>query len=271
MKKVKPVPEAVSEMPETVQEKLDRLSMTANAISDEYDLAARNHETWKPMVSDKDLHDRIGRSFAAHTFGWIRDAVRRDMVLALMRIWDSGKGTLNLFRLMEDIDNPEIMDALVARRSERVPASIEPQMRQRLSDQRERLRAMIDEYGEGGASEGTLDRLRIVRNGVLAHNLSTKRNGKKMPDDLTDAMVDQFYQHTSGIVRGVLSLLDATAYNPDEAAAQYGQCAGYFWEGVKGEQTEGHPHMARTAATRARLAEKGFLPSKIAPTDGAAT
>ena len=255
-------------MPESIDEKLDRLAKKAGAISGEYDLASKVHETWKPMISDQQLHNRIGKSYSANTFVVIRDALRRDMVMALMRIWDNGDDTLSLFALLQEIDVPDVMDALVARRSERLVKAgipgIEQQVREQLSGQREKLRVMIAEYGAGGASADTLGYLRDVRNTRLAHNLSTKRKKKgslkRLPEDKG---IEQFYLHTSGIVKGVLHLLAGNAYEPDEAAAIYRDYAAYFWEGVKGEQTEGHPHMVRTAATRAWLVEQGFLPKKV--------
>ena len=42
---------------------------------------------WKPAAYDRDLHQRLGTSYAANTFNVIRQVLRREMVLALWRIW----------------------------------------------------------------------------------------------------------------------------------------------------------------------------------------
>ena len=58
---------------------------SVNAAQQEFDMTVMFHETWKPTAYDDDLHRRMGTSYATHTFKVLRMALRREMVLALMR------------------------------------------------------------------------------------------------------------------------------------------------------------------------------------------
>jgi hypothetical protein len=50
------------------------------------------HETWKPIAYDNDLHRRMRTSYATNTFNIVRVALRRKMVLALLRLDGSEAG-----------------------------------------------------------------------------------------------------------------------------------------------------------------------------------
>ncbi len=66
--------------------KIVAMRKLVTAAMEEFNMAVTFHEVWKPTVHDKDLHSRMGRSFATHAFLTIRTALRREMVLALARI-----------------------------------------------------------------------------------------------------------------------------------------------------------------------------------------
>jgi hypothetical protein len=69
---------------------------------------------------------------------------------------------------------------------------------------------------------------------------------------LTGRYIESFYQDTSELVRLLLSLIEALAYDPQDAALVYRHYATLFWAGVRGEQTEGHPnYRARPRGTPA--------------------
>ena len=67
------------------------LEAMVTAMTEEFDLATSFHEIWKPAVADSDLHKRMGKSYATQAFLVIRMALRREMLLALTRMWDSNK------------------------------------------------------------------------------------------------------------------------------------------------------------------------------------
>src|SRR4051812_39505922 len=60
------------------------------AMQEEFDQAVMFHEVWKPTANDDQLHKRMGKSYATQTFLVVRMALRREMILALLRIWDTG-------------------------------------------------------------------------------------------------------------------------------------------------------------------------------------
>ena len=51
-------------------------------------MAIAFHEVWKPAAYDKSLHERMGVSLATNAFHVVQAALRREMLLALMRLWD---------------------------------------------------------------------------------------------------------------------------------------------------------------------------------------
>jgi hypothetical protein len=51
-------------------------------------MAVTFHEVWKPAAYNEDLRERMGVSYATNAFYVVRTAVRREMLLALTRLWD---------------------------------------------------------------------------------------------------------------------------------------------------------------------------------------
>jgi hypothetical protein len=60
--------------------------------------------------------------------------------------------------------------------------------------------------------------------------------------DRSDEQIEAFYQDNATIVGKLLSLVNATAYDPLTTAGVYKRYAFEFWAGARGEKTEGHPH-----------------------------
>src|ERR1700761_6716117 len=71
--------------------KIVDLRQMVTVAQQEFDMAVAFHEVWKPAAYDHDLHNRLGTSFATQAFFVARTALRRETVLALMRLWDSTK------------------------------------------------------------------------------------------------------------------------------------------------------------------------------------
>ena len=69
--------------------RITALRAKVTAAHEEFDMAVTFHEAWKPAAYDSDLHVRMGASYASHTFLTVRTALRREMLLALMRLWDN--------------------------------------------------------------------------------------------------------------------------------------------------------------------------------------
>src|SRR5438045_716317 len=84
------------------------------AADEEFHIALAFHEAWKPAAYDKGLHDRIGRSYAANTFRVIAAALRREMLLALLRLWDSNSRAVRMRSVGKTLRKPEVVDELAA-------------------------------------------------------------------------------------------------------------------------------------------------------------
>lgn len=81
----------------------------------EFDMALTFQETWKPAAYDKDLHKRMGDSFATHTFLVVRSALRREMLLALMRLWDKDSRAVRMKESIADVlRDQSVVHALAA-------------------------------------------------------------------------------------------------------------------------------------------------------------
>jgi hypothetical protein len=86
------------------------------AAQEELDMAVLFHEAWKPAAYDEDLHRRLGQSYATHAFSVIRLALRREMLMALMRIWDYTDESVRIGSVIDGIRSVHIINALVAER-----------------------------------------------------------------------------------------------------------------------------------------------------------
>jgi hypothetical protein len=60
--------------------------------------------------------------------------------------------------------------------------------------------------------------------------------------DATDVEIESFYQDNSELIHLLLSLVERIAYDPNDTAETYHFYASFFWAGVRGERTEGHPN-----------------------------
>ena len=71
--------------------KIIALKQAVTAAQQEYNMAITFHEVWRPSAYDADLHTCMGKSYATHAFLVVRSALRRQMLLALLRFWDMNK------------------------------------------------------------------------------------------------------------------------------------------------------------------------------------
>lgn len=218
------------------------LRRQVTAAQQEFDMAVTFHETWKPAAYDKDLHERMGRCYAANTFFVVRSALRREMLLALMRLWDKDSRTIRMKESIADIlRKPPVINALAADRAKRIGmADAEDEMRKDLSQKACKAVALVDKYSKNGTHYAVLENLHGLRHKRLAH-----RQIEAIPvatADSTDVEIEAFYQDNSELIHLLLGLVKGVAYDPKEAAEVYRCYAAFFWAGVRGERTEGHPN-----------------------------
>src|SRR5580692_956250 len=100
--------------------KIVALRDKVTAAQQEFDMAVTFHEVWKPAAYDQDLHRRMGNSYASQAFLVARTALRREMVLALVRLWDTNKQAIRMQSIAAILRETEVIEALAADRVKRL-------------------------------------------------------------------------------------------------------------------------------------------------------
>jgi hypothetical protein len=190
----------------------------------------------------------MGASYASNTFLTVRTALRREMLLALMRLWDNDPRAVSMKSIANTLQDKRVIDAFTADRvARRRLADYESSsMRQALSQFADDAVALIKKYDKGGSHDGVLEKLKRLRHERLAHR--NKTTIKVAGADATDAEVESFYLDMSKLISLLLRLVEATEYDPMETVHVYQHYAKFFWAGVRGERTEGHPNFRAPSA-----------------------
>lgn len=225
-----------------MEDELQRAKVAVEAAQDEALLAVQFHETWRPTVFDVDLQARMGNSFATHSFHIIRIALRREVLLALMRLWDRDSRTVKLTAIAELLSNEALFEELVRQRAERLGGlDVVDAMRDALSPKRAEILRLVRKYTHDSSHASVLNRLRALRHQQLAHRQAHQPTD---PTELhqTDEEIEEFYQDSLEIVRLMLSVFLGRAFDiAGEGGSVYRHHADYFWSAVCGERTKGHP------------------------------
>jgi hypothetical protein len=218
--------------------KIISLKEKVSAAREEFDLAVTFHEAWKPTAYDGDLHKRIGRSYAGNTFLVVRAALRREMLLALMRLWDKSPGGIRMDSIAATLRDKRVIATLAADRATRmgVPES-EDQMREDLDQRACAAVELIRKYQPRGTVREKLKRHRDER---LAHRQTDSTAVAEA--DATAEEIEAFYQDMSELISLLLTVAMAVSYDPKEHGLVYQHHAKFFWAGVRGERAEGHPN-----------------------------
>jgi hypothetical protein len=221
--------------------KISALREKVTAAQQEFDMAVTFHEVWKPAAHDKDLHNRLGKSYASQAFLIMRTALRREMVLALIRLWDTNKQAVRMQSIAATLRETEVIDTLAADRVDRLglPEAVD-EMRADLSKRASEVISLVNKYMEGGSHDAVLKKLLVLRHERLAHRALAPAAATGA--SVADKEIEEFYQDNSRLIHVLLSLVNAVAYDPEDTAGVYRRYAELFWAGVRGEQTEGHPN-----------------------------
>lgn len=226
----------------TNDDKWKNIQDVVNAAKDEAIIAAMFHETWRPTAYDEDLHQRIGLSFAAHSFQIIRLSLRREMLLALMRLWDTDRRAIKMATVYENLRNKQFFDFVINKRIEKISGLRSPLkeymrecIRESLKEKKAKVLVLVQKYLEGGDGHAVLEKMQKLRNELLAHR-------QIMPTsipiaDTTDQEIESFYQDNLEIVRLLLDLILAITIDFNEVASTYSFYAKNFWKSAKGERT----------------------------------
>jgi hypothetical protein len=225
----------------TISPEIVSMRAHVKAAQEEFDLAVLCHEVWKPAAYDNELHQRMGVSYATNAFRVIATALRREMLLALMRIWDKGRGNVRMEDIARRLSDHRLVDILAADRAARFnDANIEAEMRKEMRQKASELIDLIKSYLRGGGNVAVLEKLRTVRHERLAHR-QIEPSAVTRPS-LTDNEIESFFQDNSKIVGLLLSLVSGVGYDPDQTGEVFRHHASFFWAAVRGEKTKGHPN-----------------------------
>lgn len=212
------------------------LKHMVTAAQEEFDLAVTFHEIWKPAAYDKELHGRLGNSYATQAFLVTRAALRREMVLALVRLWDTNKEGLRMELIWHHLRNSEVIDVLSQDRASRLGfCDVLEHMREDLADKAHRATELIAKYMEGGPRNNVLKTLRTLRHKRLAHRQASVTTAPGA--SATDEEIEEFYQDNSKLIHILLSLVNAMAYDPQDTAGVFGFYAKSFWERLQPART----------------------------------
>lgn len=220
------------------------------AADDEFDFVQTCHEVWKPTVYDNELHQRLGLSRASNTFVIVRLALRREMLLGLLRLWDwdEKKRTVDMQWIADtlDKDDRQIVNVLA---TEYAKLWDDPSDMDFAQSQADKLRQAADEaisiirkYEKDGSDHSFLQKLKVLRNERLAHRNAESKSPKRIKAaSFSDMEVEKFYQDMAKLIRRLDFVVRQAGYNPDNSAEIHAKNAAYFWASVRGERTEGHP------------------------------
>lgn len=239
---------AKSDLTIEFEAELDGMRQAVNAAEDEAMLAVQFHESWRPAAFDEDLHERMGESYATHTFQIVRSALRREMLMALMRVWDKDSRAVRLTAIVERLRNKAFFEALVRNRAQRRSSRYDctEAMRAALKPKRDQIVKLVQRYAKGGERGGVFERLSTLRHQWLAHRQIDRKPISASIEGDAEREIEEFYQDTLEIVRLLLSLVLARAFDiATDAAGVYSHHASFFWASVRGERTEGHPNFKR--------------------------
>lgn len=238
-----------------IQHDIERMKKMVDVARQEIELAVMFHETWRPSAYDTDLHDRIGSSYAGNAFLIIRMSLRRELLLALNRIWDTNKKSVRMGLIADRLRDSKFFEALVQHRTQRLgmkSSFASGAIREELTSKRAKVLALIGKYSEGGAAALVLEKLTKVRHEHLAHRqlpttpaaidqLSQRDTESESVDLATGDEIEAFYQDNLQLISLLLSLVQAHSYDMSHAAKVYRHHAKFFWASARGERTEGHP------------------------------
>lgn len=254
---------------ENLRQEIEKIRSMVETARQEIELAIMFHETWRPTAYDADLHSRIGTSYATHTFQIIRLSLRRELLLALTRLWDTNTQAVRMSLIADRLRDKKFFKALVQYRARRLglsSVSVPDRMRGELTSRRDQILDLIGRYSAGGVTFHVLNKLKTLRHQHLAHRQlpdgpaavsgSDTQAQKSVEGEsavwATDDEIEAFYQDNLEIICLLLSLVNGMAYDLSEAANVYKHHAKFFWASARGERTEGHPDYCPPLSTLPR-------------------
>lgn len=226
------------------------LKRQVTAAEQEVTTAVVLHESWRPTTYDKQLLDRMGESFATHTFHIVRWALRREVLLALLRVWDKQPKAVNVAKIIADLRKPGAVEGLICSRKYPEPSLtklLAEHLRGSLPEQIAKVGALSDKYIKDGESAEVMRNLLKLRNVYFAHRQAEPQT--PTGNSVTDDQIETFFLDTCEIVENLMSIVCATSLSMKDTAGIYAHYAKFFWASARGERTPGHPQFPQLDAT----------------------
>lgn len=138
--------------------------------------------------------------------------------------------------IWHDLRNTEVVDALARDRASRLGfGDVFEYMREDLANKADKVVGLIAKYMERGPCNNVLETLRTLRHERLAHRQISPATAPGAT--ATDEEIEEFYQDNSKLIHILLSLVNAVAYNPEDAAGVFGFYAKSFWARFQPDET----------------------------------
>ena len=218
--------------------------MTVTAAQEEFDLAVIFREIWKPAAFDSGLHRRMEHSYAGHAFLAIRSALRRETLLALTRLWDTNKQAVRMSAIAALLREPGLVAALAQDRADRTGfTGLFAALTTDMAGKAAKILDLVNKYSEGGSGNGVREDLVRLRHERLAHRQFAP--APEIAADGLDARIEEFFDDASKLIQLLMSLVNATAYEPQDTAKVYQWHADKFWAGARSERVKRYPHELR--------------------------
>jgi len=261
----------------TAVQNIASLRRKVRAAEEEFRSAIATHEIWKQAAYDDELLVRMGKSRATNAFLVIRNVLRRETLMSLMRLWDNHREALSLSNIKNLLRDQRTIDALAEECADQWdnsvtrifglndhPEEIQPLIERAASDsEREfgkemanKLRAqaqdavnLIEKYETQGSGYETFKYLKSLRDQHIAHRQITAKPARISAHNSSDEAVEEFYNDVSKIIYLLLLVSENTYFDLDQTAEIFRICATLFWQPVKGESTEGHPSYRNRRST----------------------
>ena len=201
------------------QQEIEGLKKIVDTARQEIELAVMFHETWRPAAYDTGLHARIGTSYAAHAFQIIRLSLRRELLLALTRVWDTNKQAVRMSLIADRLRDKKFFEALVQYRAGRIGlrSRFAPDaMREALTPKRDQILELIGKYSVNGTAFEVLEQLKMLRHQRLAHRQLPKAPvalaGPDTPGSKTRKVSGLFGRPMTRLRRSIKTISKSSAY-----------------------------------------------------------
>ena len=208
-------------MPRTKMINFASLKTEIVAAQQEMGLAVAFYQLWKPTALDQSLIRRFGTSKATHGLKIVSSALRRELVLAVMRLWDRNKGTIRLGQISTIMQSSGFQVEL----AKAVYADM-PQIRDHLARDTNEAIVKIAFYTDGDG-KSTIEYLRKLRHQFLAHT-DVAAGIVHFPGH-DEKKIELFVRDTAKIIEILLHLICRQADDFSQMNSVYEHYSNEFW------------------------------------------